>query len=148
MNLVLREFIAADYEDALALWKHCEGIGLSDADSSCAINGFLKRNIGTSFVAIQDGKLVGTSLCGHDGRRGYLYHLAVDPDQRRRGIGKRLVETSLAALRALGIQKCHIMVFRNNENGKAFWEASGWKLRNDIDLLSYNIDSSDSKSPC
>jgi ribosomal protein S18 acetylase RimI-like enzyme len=148
MSLELREFTDADYEDALALWKRCEGIGLSAADSPCAIKGFLERNIGTSFVAVMDGKLVGTSLCGQDGRRGFLYHLAVDPDYRRQGIGKKMAEASLNALQALGIQKCHIMVFRNNENGKVFWQTSGWKLRNDIDLLSYTIDSSDSKSPC
>lgn len=148
MSLELREFTAADYEEALALWKRCEGIGLSQADSPCAVKSFLQRNSGTSYVAIQAGKLVGTSLCGHDGRRGYLYHLAVDPDYRRRGIGKKLAEASLSALQVSGIQKCHIMVFRKNENGRAFWQASGWNLRSDIDLLSYNIDTSDSKSPC
>lgn len=148
MSLEIREFTPADYEAALALWKRCEGIGLSDADSPCAIKKLLARNPGMSFVAVLDGELVGTSLCGHDGRRGFLYHVAVDPAQRKKGLGKLLAQTSLKALEAEGIQKCHIMVFHSNESGKVFWKNTGWIPRPDIDVLSYNIDTGDSKSPC
>jgi ribosomal protein S18 acetylase RimI-like enzyme len=148
MSLDIREFTAEDYDAALALWKRCEGIGLSDADSPCAIKKLLARNPGMSFVAILDGKLIGTSLCGHDGRRGFLYHVAVDPEQRKSGLGRQLAETSLKVLQAEGIQKCHIMVFHTNEEGKAFWQKTGWIPRPDIDVLSYNIDKGDSQSTC
>ena len=148
MSLEIREFTPADYEAALALWKRCEGIGLSDADSPCAIKKLLARNPGMSFVAVLDGELIGTSLCGHDGRRGFLYHVAVDPKHRGKGFGKQLAQTSLKALEAEGIQKCHIMVFHNNESGKEFWKNTGWIPRPDIDVLSYNIETGDSQSPC
>ena len=144
----ISEMTAADYDDAYALWQRCPGIGLSDADSRCAIERFLERNRGLCFIARMGEQLVGTVLCGSDGRRGYLYHLAVDTSARRQGVGQALVESSLAALKAAGIQKCHIMVFSDNELGLAFWQASGWKKRGDIAILSYEVLSPQTNSPC
>ncbi len=144
----ISEMTAADYDEAYALWQRCPGIGLSDADSRCAIERFLERNHGLCFIARMGEQLVGTVLCGSDGRRGYLYHLAVDPSARRQGVGQALVESSLAALKAAGIQKCHIMVFSDNELGLAFWQASGWKKRGDIAILSYEVLSPQTNSPC
>lgn len=144
----ISEMTAADYDEAYALWQRCPGIGLSDADSRCAIGQFLERNRGLCFIARMDTQLVGTVLCGSDGRRGYLYHLAVDPSARRQGVGQALMERSLAALKAAGIQKCHIMVFSDNELGLAFWQALGWKKRSDIAILSFDVLSPQTKSPC
>lgn len=148
MSFDIAEMAKEDYSEAYELWKSTPGIGLSDADSSCAIGRFLDRNPGLNFVARQGGRLVGTCLCGSDGRRGYLYHLAVDPSVRRQGIGQALVEKTFDALRALNIQKCHIMVFEKNELGLAFWQTSGWKLRKDIVILSYDVVPPESQSPC
>ena len=148
MAIQLREFTADDYEAALALWKRCEGIGLSAADSPCAVKAFLKRNPGLNFTAAVDGKIIGTALCGQDGRRGYLYHLAVDPDYRRQGLGKQLASACLAGLKSAGIQKCHIMVFATNQAGLAFWQSFGWKARPEIELLSYDIEPTGDSSPC
>jgi len=144
----ISEMCKEDYDDALALWKRCPGIGLSDADSRCAIEAFLARNRGLSFAARVGTDLVGTVLCGSDGRRGYLYHLAVDPSARRQGVGQALVENTFSALKKAGIQKCHIMVYRDNELGLSFWQASGWKLRDDIVILSYDLVSPETGSPC
>ena len=148
MSIQIRKFRPEDHSAAMALWKRCEGMGLSDADSPCAIKKFLELNPGLSFVAEEDGVLIGTVLCGNDGRRGFLYHLAVDPSHRRQGLGRKLAETSLEALKAIGIQKCHIMVFQSNESGKAFWQSSGWVLRPEIALLSYSIEAGEGSSPC
>lgn len=148
MTYQISEMSSSDYDEAYALWQRCPGIGLSDADSSCAINRFLERNPGLCFIARQEGVMVGTCLCGNDGRRGYLYHLAVDPTARRQGIGQALVEKTLAALVAMDIHKCHIMVFGGNELGLAFWQAGGWKIRNDIEILSYDLVSPYQASPC
>ena len=140
MTVQIREFIPDDYDSALALWKRCEGIGLSDADERCPIARFLQRNPGLSFVALDEqNNLVGTVLCGSDGRRGYLYHLAVDPLYRRLGLGKQLVERCLDGLRSTGIQKCHIMVYGSNVSGLAFWQQSGWKTRPEIVLMSHDV---------
>lgn len=148
MTYQIFEMTKEDYGEAYALWQRIPGIGLSDADTSCAISSFLERNPGLSFVARQEGLMVGTCLAGSDGRRGYLYHLAVDPSARRQGIGQGLVERAFAALKALNIHKCHIMVFAGNELGLAFWQAKGWQLRKDIVILSYDLVLPEKASPC
>lgn len=130
----------ADYEDALALWKGTEGLGLSAADTREAIIRYLARNPGMSFVAREeDGTLAGAVLCGHDGRRGYLHHLAVRSDCRGLGLGRALAERCLEALRAEGIDKCHLFVKRANVAGQSFWQRIGWTERNLV-LMSRDIE--------
>lgn len=148
MTCQISEMTIQDYDEAYTLWQRCEGIGLSEADSRCGIEAFLKHNPGLSFTARTDEGVAGTVLCGSDGRRGYLYHLAVDPSCRRMGIGQALMERSLSALRARGIQRCHIMVFKDNENGLVFWQTEGWKLRKDIAILSYDLVTLNGGSSC
>jgi ribosomal protein S18 acetylase RimI-like enzyme len=142
------EFLPAYYDEALALWKRCEGIGLSEADDSEPMQKFLHKNPGLNCIALEGGRIVGTCLCGSDGRRGYLYHLAVDPAQRRKGIGKRLVERTLQALAEQGIQKCHIMVFGSNESGLAFWKSGEWITRSEIVLMSHNVGCRENRGAC
>jgi len=135
----IRPMRIADYDAVYALWENTEGMGLSDADSRGSISRFLQRNDGFCFVAEYEGALVGTVMCGHDGRRGYLYHAAVREDLRGQGIGKALIDTALGALAAAGIQKGHAFVFASNETGQAFWTAAGWHGREDIALFSKNL---------
>jgi N-acetylglutamate synthase len=116
-----------DYAEVLDLWRAAEGVWVSDADSLERIDFYLKRNFGLSSVARHEGKIVGAVLCGHDGRRGFLHHLAVAPDWRRRAIGRELVERSLAALRSVGITRCLAFVFHDNAEGLRFWESVGWR---------------------
>jgi len=144
----IAEMMAADYEDAISLWKRCEGIGLSDADERDPLSRFLDMNPGLSFTAHVDGALVGTCLCGTDGRRGYLYHLAVDPQARRQGIGRALVDKTLQALLDRDIHKCHIMVYSENTLGLAFWKQTGWVLRPEITLMSYSLSEDNKGCPC
>jgi Acetyltransferases len=139
MSIEIREFTQSDYDSALALWQRCEGVGLSEADSPCAIGRFLERNPGLSYVALEAGQVIGAVLGGHDGRRGFIYHLAVDPQHRHQGIGGKLAQAALDSLRAAGIQKVHIMVYQNNETGLAFWQSEGWKKRDEIELLSFAL---------
>ena len=130
----------SDYDDCLALWQATEGMGLSQADSREAIGHYLARNIGLSFVARDEsGQLVGAVLCGHDGRRGMLHHLAVRADCRGQGLGRALVERCMAALHAEGIDKCHLVVFEKNAGGRAFWQRTGWYERPELVLMSKNI---------
>ena len=121
-----------DYKQCYDLWIKC-GNGLNDKDDSCeGIDKYLKRNPSTSFVATCDGKVVGVILCGHDGRRGIIQHACVSPDYRRLGIGNRLVELALEALKKEGINKVLLVAFKKNEGGNAFWEAQGFTLREDL----------------
>jgi ribosomal protein S18 acetylase RimI-like enzyme len=130
------EFEPRHIEDARALWRRSEGVGLSSADEPCALASFLSRNPGLSFVAERDGEVVGTVLCGHDGRRGLVHHLVVSVDRQRQGLGRQLLRRALSALRAAGIDKAHLLVFRSNANGLAFWRAVGAEERRSIALFS------------
>jgi N-acetylglutamate synthase len=144
MKIRILEFGIDSYEKAIALWRRCEGVGLSDADLEGNIKLYLDRNPGMSFVAEINNEIVGVVLAGHDGRRGYLHHLAVSPDMRRKGIGSLLVKSSLDKLKGQGILKCHIMLFNNNRAGLKFWESIGWAYRNDICIMSKTVDSAES----
>jgi ribosomal protein S18 acetylase RimI-like enzyme len=125
-----------DYDEVYELWKHSEGLGLSDADTRQAIQRYLQHNPGMSFVARVGSKLAGAVLSGTDGRRGYLHHLAVAKSFRKLGIGRELVERCISALGKAGITRCHIFVFRENKAGKVFWEQVGWFGRNDLEIMS------------
>jgi ribosomal protein S18 acetylase RimI-like enzyme len=132
---VLRAMTPADYHAVLALWRASEGIGLNESDTREAIAAYLMRNPGFSLVTEIEGVIVGALLSGHDGRRGYLHHLAVASPHRRRGLGRALVDESLARLHAQGIAKCNIFLFANNAAGRAFWLREGWTPREDLVLV-------------
>lgn len=132
-------FTIGEYDEAIALWSRTPGMGLSSADGREQIARFLERNSGLSFAARAGGKLIGTALAGSDGRRGYLYHIAVDQERRRGGVGARLASACLGALAASGIEKCHLFLITGNELGAAFWSAVGWTRRDDIVVYSKNL---------
>lgn len=132
-EIFYREMTADDYGAVYALWMGCRNMGFNNLDDSEAgIGKFLDRNPHTSFVALAGEALVGVILAGHDGRRGYIYHMAVAETHRRRGIASALVERSLAALKAEGIHKIALLVFNRNQVGSAFWESQGFTVRTDV----------------
>ena len=135
-SIQIRPFEIDDHAAAIDLWQATEGIGLSVSDSRANVDAYLKRNPGMSFVACSAGRLVGAVLCGTDGRRGYLHHLAVHPGFRGRGIGQQLVARCLQALQEDGLPKCHLFLFRENLAGRQFWKKIGWSLRTDLDVVS------------
>jgi ribosomal protein S18 acetylase RimI-like enzyme len=135
-DCVIDEMNIRDYDEVAGLWRRSEGIGLHDStDSRQGVAEYLRRNPGLSFVCRREGKLVGAVLCGHDGRRGYLHHLAVQHDRRRQGIARALVAKCLEKLGAIGIEKCNIFLFSNNKAGEEFWKHLGWKERADLKVL-------------
>jgi N-acetylglutamate synthase len=134
--ITIEHFDIESYTEVYALWRQCEGIGLSESDKEGNIARYLARNPGMSFIARENNTIVGAILAGHDGRRGYIHHLAVHPNYRRQGIGKDLVVHCLATLAKAEIDKCHIFVFHSNTQGIAFWKHLGWTLRDDIGVLS------------
>jgi len=131
-----------DFESVVALWKSSPGIGLSSADKKESIKSFLEKNRNTCFVANYGEEMIGTVLCGNDGRRGYMYHLAVKESFKNRGVGKELVNLCLESLEKEGIEKCHIFVYTTNENAIHFYEKTKWKVRNDITIFSKDTKSS------
>lgn len=132
----LAEMTIEEYDKSIDLWKQTDGLALSEADSRESIAFYLERNPGMSYVCKDGENVIGTILCGHDGRRGYIYHVAVDPAYRGNSIGRRLVESSLKKLNQAAITKCHIMVIADNEIGNRFWTKTGWQRRDGILLFS------------
>ena len=135
---MVRIMTIEDYEGVYALWKKIKGFGIRSIDDSKeGVARFLKRNPTTSVVAEKDGRIVGSILCGHDGRRGCLYHVCVDEDYRRHGIGKRMVVFAMKALKEEKINKVSLIAFTENDIGNAFWNTIGWTER--LDLNYYDI---------
>ena len=131
--MTIRELTIDDYDAVWSLWMSCRNMGFNTLDDSReGIERLLARNPDTSFVAEADGALAGVILAGQDGRRGYIYHMAVAEACRHRGVGSALVERCLAALKAEGIHKVALLVFKYNDAGNAFWEKQGFALREDV----------------
>jgi putative acetyltransferase len=138
----------SDFVAVSRLWHNSEGIGLNESDTKANIAMHLKRNPQMSFVARKGRTIVGAVLCGHDGRRGYLHHLAVAKNHRGNGIGKKLVEAGFSALARAGITRCNIYLFNSNAEGEAFWLHNGWSKRADLQMLQKAITSSTTTCGC
>ena len=135
----IRAMTKEDYEEVFAMWQITSKRALSNADRKEEIERYLKRNKGLSQVAVIDGKIVGTVLAGHDGRRGYIHHMAVLPEYRRRHIAQTLATTAIKKLAEEGIVKTHIFTYCDNFAGQSFWSSLGFTRRNDIYDYSYEI---------
>ena len=126
-NIDIREFLINDYDAAVELWERVEGLEIAEGDDRESVAQFLARNPGLSRVATDGSKTVGVALCGHDGHRGHIYHLAVDPAYQGRGLGKRLLDKCLKGLQRAGVKRVIIMVAADNRRGRGFWRRCGWE---------------------
>lgn len=139
-EISIRKMQIEDYDQVYALWMSCKGMGLNNLDDSRdGIYRFLNRNPETCFVAIDqdnskggEGVIVGVILVGNDGRRGYIHHTAVNPEHRKQGIAKELVNNAMDALKAIGIHKVTLVAFERNKIGNQFWEKMGFTKREDL----------------
>ncbi|WP_370770502.1 GNAT family N-acetyltransferase [Ruminococcus callidus] len=129
----IRVMNISDYEQVYQLWLSCKGMGLNNLDDSKeGIERFLNRNPETCFVAESEQTIIGVIIAGNDGRRGYIYHTAVNPDYRHQGIATKLVNEAMRALKLLGINKTALVVFSKNTDGNAFWEKNGFTSRENL----------------
>lgn len=120
-------------------WECTDGIKLTIGDSENEFESFLKRNKGMSFICKDKSILIGTILCGHDGRRGFIYHLAVDKNYRNMSIAKTLINKSITQLKSQGIKRCMLMADSINENAKSFWIKMQWRKRDDLQMFSIDL---------
>lgn len=138
----IRVMTIVDYEDVHSLWMSIKGFAIRSVDDSReGVELFLKRNPETSVVAVEDDRIVGAILCGHDGRRGCLYHVCVHPDYRRRGIGRSMVVFCMNALKKEKISKVSLIAFTANDIGNAFWKTIGWTKREDLNYYDFVLNS-------
>lgn len=134
--LTYQLFCKEDCKEVLEFWSNIPGIYLHNngEDSIEGITAFLERNPSCSFTARLDNKIIGAIMCGHDGRRGLIHHLAVDTQYRRLGIGKKLLQLSIEQLQAIGIKKCALFVLNGNNLGEAFYKSLDWKEENIVKI--------------
>lgn len=136
--MAVRVMTIEDYEGVYDLWMTIRGFAMRSIDDSReGVERFLKRNPGTSVVAVEDNRIVGSILCGHDGRRGCLYHVCVHEDYRMRGIGKSMVVHCMKALERERISKVSLIAFTKNDVGNAFWRRVGWTKREDLNYYDF-----------
>lgn len=136
--MTIRTMTINDYDEVKALWMTIKGFAIRSIDDSYeGVERFLKRNPDTSVVAVEDGKVVGAILCGHDGRRGCLYHVCVNEQYRMHGIGKAMVVFCMEALKKEGINKVSLIAFTRNDIGNAFWRTIGWTKREDLNYYDF-----------
>lgn len=137
---MIRNFTIEDYDEVYQLWKKTPGVGLRNLDdSSEGIVRFIRRNPATSFVAEEDGRIIGVALSGHDGRRGFLYHVCVDEAHRRRSLGKQLIDHVMEAMKAEKITRLALVCFADNETGNGFWGRLGWAKRSEMNYYTLSL---------
>lgn len=140
MSIIIREMVIDDYDKVYELWMGIKGFGIRTVDDSReGVERFLKRNPATSAVAEQNGRIVGAILCGHDGRRGCFYHVCVAKDYRHHGVGSRMAQFAMQALKKEGISKVSLITFKENRVGNSFWQSAGWTERMDCNYYDYTL---------
>ena len=133
MSINIRVMTPDDYDKVYKLWLSIKGFGIRSIDDSKeGVERFLKRNPTTSVVAEQNGRIVGSIMCGHDGRTGCFYHVCDARDYRKHGVGYRMVRFAMRALIDEGVSKVTLIAFKENEVGNAFWQSLGWTVREDV----------------
>ena len=131
--MIIRSMTIADYDGVYALWLATPGMGLNDVDDSReGIEKYLRRNPNTCFVAEKDSEIIGVILSGHDGRRGFIYHMAVAISERKNGIATALLDRAMDALDREGIAAVMLIVIKNNKLGNKFWKSRGFNKRPDL----------------
>lgn len=139
-GITIRPMALEDYDAVKKLWLSIKGFAIRSLDDSReGVAAFLTRNPGCSVVAVEHGEIVGSILCGHDGRRGCLYHVCVREDHRMRGIGKSMVVHCMNALKAEKISKVSLIAFTKNDIGNAFWKEIGWTRREDLNYYDFTL---------
>ena len=139
-EIQFREMCIGDYSQVRALWMTIRGFGIRSLDDSReGVERFIRRNPATSVVALDQGRVVGAVLCGHDGRRGCFYHVCVHEDYRKKGIGKAMAVFAMKALQKEQINKVSLIAFKSNEVGNRFWRSVGWTFRDDLNYYDFTL---------
>jgi N-acetylglutamate synthase len=137
--LLFRPMAVSDLSAVRELWDKAEGVELSEGDTAEELTRYLERNPDMSFVAMLGEEIIGAVLAGHDGRRGFMYHLAVAPDHQGRGAGRALVGRAVDALRAAGVVRVLILVRHDNSRGMEFWAKQGWETLEHAGAMGINL---------
>lgn len=143
----LRVMTLQDYEEVFKLWKGIEGFYIrSIDDSKYGMEKFLAKNPNTNVVALSNGEIIGSILCGYDGRCAYLYHVCVKKEYRNQNVGKKMVDFVMNQLKLEGATHINLVAFKSNEVGNLFWHDIGWTLKDNLNLYEYILDAQNVRS--
>lgn len=146
--MLIRAMQKDDYDDVYELWCDIKGFGIRSVDDSKEnILSFMERNPNLSVVAVLDedkngfkkGRIIGSILCGHDGRTGGFYHVCVHSAFRKLGIAHQMTKYCLQALKKEKINKIALIAFKNNDLGNEFWKNYGFTLREDANYYDLSL---------
>ena len=129
------------YHDIIDLWKR-SGIEVSSSDTQDEIAKILKRNSDLFLIGKEDGKVVAVVIGAFDGRRGYVHHLAIDPDYQKKRYGKMMMDELIERFRKKKVHKVHLFIEKHNKEVVAFYKELGWDIRNDLIMMSFVPDKS------
>ncbi|MCR5273565.1 MAG: GNAT family N-acetyltransferase [Lachnospiraceae bacterium] len=140
INFAVREMTFEDIDKVHELWMTIHGFGIRSLDDSKEyVERFIKRNPTTSIVAVKDDEIIGSILCGHDGRHGCFYHVCVKEKYRQHGVGRAMVSYAMLELKKEKISKVTLVAFKNNEVGNLFWKGVGWTFRDDFNYYELSL---------
>lgn len=132
----IETFIMDHYQDVITLWKKA-GISVGSSDSEQEIEKVLQRNPSLFLVGKKESRIISVVIGGYDGRRGYVHHLAVDPEFQRMGYGEKLMEELMNRFREMKVHKIHLFIEKDNKNVVNFYQHHGWEVRNDLIMMSF-----------
>lgn len=140
-EIQIREFrFPDDYPPVYELWSSMEkGVHVGRSDTAVEIEKKIQRDPDLFLVAECDHKIIGAVMGGYDGRRGLIYHLAVNPSFRGQGIGSRLMDEVEARLRSKGCLKSYLLVTSDNPEVEAYYQKRGWYHMDAIHLFGKDI---------
>ena len=132
----IENYTSQFYEDVVNIWKRT-GISVTSSDTKEEVSVMLNRNPDLCLIAKIDERVIGVVMGGFDGRRGYVHHLAIDPEYQKKGYGKLLMDELIERFKKKRIHKVHLFIEKHNEDVIAFYNKLGWEIRKDLVMMSF-----------
>lgn len=132
----IEKFTMEFYETVVNLWKKA-GINVGSTDTRKELERMLQRNPNLFLIGKVDNSVIDVVMGGFDGRRGYVHHLAIDPDYQRRGYGKMLMNDLIEKFRKMSVHKIHLFIEKYNKDVVEFYQNLGWEMRDDLIMMSF-----------
>jgi ribosomal protein S18 acetylase RimI-like enzyme len=124
------------YHEVVELWKRA-GIGIGSSDTKDEVATVFARNPDLFLIGKKNRKIIAAVIGTFDGRRGYIHHLAVDPDYQNKGYGKIIMDEIIELFRDKKVHKIHLFIQKTNKQVVDFYNKLGWEIRDDIIMMSY-----------
>ena len=132
----IEKFSIDSYNQVHKLWRKV-GISVGSSDSKEELEKMLKRNPNLFLIGKRNDKVIAVVMGGFDGRRGYVHHLAIDSNYRKKGYGRMMMDKIHNIFLQMGVHKVHLFIEKTNIEVVSFYESMGWEKRDDLIIMSY-----------